>query len=89
MPLGINSKNDAASITPAAKASMLNIKRLKGTFITPINEPIIGPIIAIYCNNYNINKGFISRLFVFLASFFGFYATFLFFILFSKISLTF
>jgi len=39
---GIKFKKEIASITPAAKASILYINKLEGFLITPINEPMIG-----------------------------------------------
>jgi len=44
---GISSRNDIASMTPAAKASILYMKKSDGFFNTPIREPIIGPAIVI------------------------------------------
>jgi len=40
---GISSRKEMASMTPAAKQSMLQIYPKVGIFRTPIAEPIIGP----------------------------------------------
>jgi hypothetical protein len=44
MLCGIKFKKDIDNITPAANASMLNMKRLEGYFIIPNAAPSIGPI---------------------------------------------
>jgi hypothetical protein len=44
---GIKVKNEIASITPAAKDSILYTNKSDGLFITPIKEPIKGPATAI------------------------------------------
>ena len=44
---GISSKNEMASITPAAKDSILNMNLSEGFLNTPINDPISGPAMLI------------------------------------------
>jgi len=44
---GIRLRKEMANITPAAKASILNMNFLEGYFIIPNMAPTIGPIIEI------------------------------------------
>ena len=60
---GINSKKDIASITPPAKASILNMNFFEGSFIIPTREPMTGPKTEIA---KIVNKVFILPLFMYI-----------------------